>query len=60
MAAMSINGSTAKIISVSGTLIVHKITNAPMILMPAMKNSSGQWCANSVMSNRSVVMRDMS
>ena len=46
-------------ISVSGTFIVQRIANEPKILIAAMKNSSGQWCANSVTSNKSDVMRDM-
>ena len=44
---------------VSGTLAPHRMMNEAAILMPAIKNSSGQWWANSVTSNRSLVMRPM-
>ena len=52
-------GKMAKIINVSGTLIVRRMTNAASTLMEVIKTSSGVWWANSVTSNRSVVMRDM-
>ena len=50
-------GSTANIISVRGMFMPSSTTKLTTILMPAMKNSSGQWWANSVTSNRSDVMR---
>ena len=50
-------GTMVNIIKVSHTLTPHRMMKEPIILMPAMKNSSGQWWANSVTSNRSVVMR---
>ena len=59
METTAISGTQANTISVSGTLAVHKITKEAAILMAAMKNSSGQWWANSVTSNRSLVMRPM-
>ena len=39
---------------------VGEIANETAIFIPAMKNSSGQWCANSVMSKRSLVIRVIS
>ena len=54
-----ISGTQAKTTSVSGTLAWQRITNDAAIFIPAMKNSSGQWWANSVTSNRSLVMRPM-
>ncbi len=36
-------GITANTIRVSGMLIVHRITNEAMILIPVIKSSSGQW-----------------
>ena len=53
------NGSTANIISVMGIFIVQRMMNETRIFTPAIRNSSGQWCANSVISNRSDVMRAM-
>ena len=53
----NISGSDANIISVSGTFTLQSIMNETIILSPAIKNSSGQWCANSVMSKRSLVIR---
>ena len=44
---------------VSATLLWHRMMKDTTILMPAMKNSSGQWWENSVTSNRSLVMRPM-
>ena len=54
-----ISGTQAKTTRVSGTLAWHRIKKDAVILMKAMKNSSGQWWANSVTSNRSLVMRPM-
>ena len=54
-----INGTQAKRMRVSATLDWHKMMKLAVILMAAMKNSSGQWWANSVTSNRSLVMRPM-
>ena len=56
-AARTMKGTMVNIIKVSHTLTPHRMIKEPIILMPAMKNSSGQWWANSVTSNRSVVMR---
>ena len=54
----------------SGTLIIstsaslglmrQRTMNAPASVTNEMNRSSGPWCASSVMSNRSVVTRDMS
>ena len=52
-------GKMAKMISVSGTLMVRRMTNATSTFTEVMNTSSGVWWANSVTSNRSVVMRDM-
>ena len=52
-------GKMAKMISVSGTLMVRRMTNATTTFSEVMNTSSGVWWANSVTSNRSVVMRDM-
>ena len=54
-----ISGTQANTAKVSGMLARHKMTKDATILMPAMKNSSGQWWANSVTSNKSLVMRPM-
>ena len=56
---MPISGTQAKTASVSGKLERQRIRKDAKILMKAMKNSSGQWWANSVTSNRSLVMRPM-
>ena len=56
----TISGTMAKMSSVSGTLVWQRMQNDATILMIAMNSSSGKWWANSVMSFRSVVMRDMS
>ena len=40
--------------------IKQRIINDAAILIPAIKNSSGQWWANSVTSKRSFVIRDIS
>ena len=52
-------GKMAKMISVNGTLMVRRMTNATTTFSEVMNTSSGVWWANSVTSNRSVVMRDM-
>ena len=52
-------GKMAKMISVKGTLMVRRMTNATTTFSEVMNTSSGVWWANSVTSNRSVVMRDM-
>ena len=52
-------GRMRKMVSVRYTFIVHRMTNEATSLMEAMKNSSGQWWANSVTSNRSEVIRAM-
>ena len=54
-----ISGTQAKRMRVSATLDWHRMMKLAVILMAAMKNSSGQWWANSVTSNRSLVMRPM-
>ena len=56
MAASSIKGRMAKMITVKSTLLLHRIRKETKIFKKAMKNSSGQWCANSVTSNRSLVI----
>ena len=45
------------IIRVSQMLILTKIIKETMPFIPAIKNSSGQWCENSVTSKRSFVIR---
>ena len=45
--------------SVKGTFINAKIEKDAIILIPAIKNSSGQWWANSVTSKRSDVILDI-
>ena len=52
-------GKMAKMMSVSGTLMVRRMMNATTTFREVMNTSSGVWWANSVTSNRSVVMRDM-
>ena len=54
-----ISGTQANRMRVSATLLWHRMMKDTTILMPAMKNSSGQWWENSVTSNRSLVMRPM-
>ena len=56
---MPISGTQAKTASVSGKLERQRMRKDAKILMKAMKNSSGQWWANSVTSNKSLVMRPM-
>ena len=53
----TITGTITKIISVSHRLIIARIAKPAMPLIAAIKNSSGQWCANSVTSNKSLVIR---
>ena len=53
----NISGSDANTITVSGTFTPQRIINETIIFSAAMKNSSGQWCANSVISNKSLVIR---
>ena len=60
MAHTSMSGISAKSRRVRGTFTRISTTNATTILTAAMKYSSGQWWANSVMSNRSVVIREIS
>ena len=45
---------------VSGTLTLMSTMKDTVIFTAAMKYSSGQWCANSAMSKRSVVIREIS
>ena len=52
-------GMHTNTMSVSGTFVIARMTNAAAPFSAAMKNSSGQWCANSVTSNRSFVIRPM-
>ena len=46
-------------ITVRSRLILARITKDTAPFKNAIKNSSGQWWANSVTSNRSLVIRDM-
>ena len=46
--------------TVSRTSILTKSTNPRMIFIDAIQYSSGQWCANSVISNKSLVILDIS
>ena len=46
-------------ITVSSTLIRARIAKDTTVLTKAIKNSSGQWWANSVTSNKSLVIRDI-
>ena len=55
----TITGTTANTMSVSHTFMPARMMNEITPFSPAMKNSSGQWWANSVTSNRSLVMRPM-
>ena len=55
----TISGTTAMIITASSGFMVLTMMNVTTIFIAAMNISSGKWWANSVMSNRSVVMRDM-
>ena len=54
-----INGRNAKIISVSRTLMVQSMINEPISMITDRKRSSGPWWANSEMSIRSLMIRDM-
>ena len=54
-----ITGITAKRRRVKGRFIKLNIVKETTILIPAIKNSSGQWWANSVTSNKSLVIRDI-
>ena len=55
----AMTGTKANMISVSGTEIVQRYTNEPTIMMPLISRFSGPWCASSLTSIRSLVMRDM-
>ena len=52
-------GRTAKVIRVSGILMVHRMMKEPTTLTSEMNRSSGPWWANSEMSIKSLTMRDM-
>ncbi len=52
-------GIRAKIITVKGMLMVQRIIKAPKMLTMEMKKSSGPWWANSEISIKSLIMRDM-
>ena len=52
-----ITGTNAKTITVSARFILERMINETVIFTAAIKSSSGQWCENSVMSKRSLVMR---
>ena len=54
---LTVTGGTANISSVRPTFFVQSTAKETMIFTPAMRNSSGQWWANSVTWNRSEVMR---
>ena len=53
-------GIIANISTVSRTSILTKSTKPRMIFIDAIQYSSGQWCANSVISNKSLVILDIS
>ena len=54
-----ISGTQRKSRAVSPRLYRLRMRKLATILTAAMKNSSGQWWANSVTSNRSLVIRPM-
>ena len=54
-----ITGTSTNMSRVSSRLIPDRIMKETTVLRAAMKNSSGQWWANSVTSNKSLVIRDM-
>ena len=60
VAQRTISGMSAKMISVSQRLVFARMMKDTTILSAAIKYSSGQWWANSVTSNRSLVMRAIS
>ena len=49
----------ANMTSVSTQSMVHRYTNEPMTIRPEISRFSGPWCASSLRSIRSLVMRDM-
>lgn len=51
------NGTKIRIIVARVALILNIIVNAPINVIIAMNKSSGPWCANSPISNKSFVIR---
>ena len=56
----TISGTETSSTSASTGSMENRTMNAPTSVTKEMNRSSGPWCANSVMSNRSVVTRDIS
>ena len=54
-----INGSTAKVISVSGKLICASMIKAPIKIISDRNRFSGPWWASSDTSNKSLIIRLM-
>ena len=52
-------GTNSATISASQTLTKQSMTTAPAMLISDIKVSSGPWWASSLVSNRSLTMRDM-
>ena len=55
----TMQGTNSATISASQTLTKQSMTTAPAMLINDMKVSSGPWWASSLVSNRSLTMRDM-